>query len=232
MAQSATQPSKFTVVTSNKGPKTTDITNIVGSLVLLTVPSDDVKEIQNNPTLVAWQKLKDTGAIMGLENFAIEDTTLGPTGKDGKTLEVASYIKAIVEAIVETGGDLYAVMTGLAPRGNFVYTSTIGVCINGMRVLIECAMKCKIISRDGEGRIDPFIDPISYTLTIRLEDGTEHVLKLDQEVSNPDGRSIVSQPERRDDLHPRIHALKVLKLILEMGFEQFIAQFLDESLTF
>ena len=210
MAQSTTQPSKFTVVTSNKGPKTTDITNIVGSLVLLTVPSDAIDEIQKKHMHVAWRKLEDTRVIMGLENFAIEDTTLGPTGKDGKPMEVASYIKAIVATVTENCGDLRAVMMGLAPRGSFVYTSTIGVCIDDRKVLIECAMKCKIITRDGEGGIDPFIDPKSFTLTIHLEDGTKHVLKLDQEVSNPDGRSIVSQPERRSDLHPRIHALKVL----------------------
>lgn len=225
----------FFFLTGNKGPKPKDIERFLRLLATLRVPPETIKEIQAMHLDVAWDKLQKMYVELQLQGFAIEDTSLSPIARDGTPCEVGSSIKAILDALVKTGGDLYAVMKGFAPVGeeiNYLYASTIGVCINGKKVLIECAMTCKIISRDGEGGIDPFINPMSFTLTIHFEDGTKLVLKLNQAVSNPGGRSIVSQPERREELHPRIHALKVLKLILEMGLEQFIAQFLDGSLTF
>jgi hypothetical protein len=227
----------FFFLTGNGGPKPADIKRFLHLLATLMVPPETIKEIQAMHLDVAWDKLRKMYIELQLQGFAIEDTSLSPIARDGTPCEVGSYIKSILDGLVKTGGNLYAVMKGFAPDGediNYLYASTIGVRINGMMMLIECAMTCKLKPKDKDevGAIDPYINPLSYTLTIHLEDGAKHVLKRDHPVSNPGGGSITSQPARREELHPRIHALKVLKVILEMGFDEFLAQFLDGRLAF
>lgn len=161
----------------------------------------DIVEIQAKPLDVSIDKIGRIYNELGFKEVVCEDTSFG-FGK------LSAMVKHLIDACEEYEGDLYNVMKSISPKVQQVpYTSIVSFKNDRFEALFECVMICDLCPRSAKGMIDPFAIPIRYSVTQYIN-GERTVLIENQEIPNPENRSIAQQPENRGLVHPRHFALR------------------------
>jgi len=203
---------RVTVITSNKR-------KVEDASYVFEVPSslvgDDVDEIQNTATSVAFTKVSDLFKKFG--TCLCEDTSLGLPHTTylakNKNPVFPALVKHLIDACKVGDGKLVDALKAISPNhSDYNYTSTVAFCDGANVVLFQCIMIGTIRNGGGTGDIDPYFVPSSYTL-VRIEDNV--TVSEYGVVNNPDQKTIGEQPENRSFLHPRLLALKAAKSYLD-----------------
>ena len=175
-------------------------------------------EIQNTPICVAIDKVRKI-FIKYEQACLCEDTGLGLPAEfylaKKKEPVFPALIKHLIDACKAGGGALVFALNAISPGHTlYEYTSTVAFCDGIRDILFQCIMTGTIRHGDGKGDIDPYFVSISYTV-VRIEDGVSVTLVQDQQVDNPDQKTIGEQPENRAYVHPRYFSLGAAKSWLE-----------------
>ena len=209
------RPGQIIVITSN-ARKVQDASAVFD--ISLPLKGDDVEEIQNTPIYVAINKVREI--FKKHEQACLcEDTSFGLPAEfylAKKTKHIfPALIKHLIDACKVGGGELVVALNAISPGHTlYEYTSTVAFCDGIRDILFQCIMTGTIRHGDGKGDIDPYFVSISYTV-VRIEDGVSVTLVQDQQVDNPDQKTIGEQPENRAYVHPRYFSLGAAKSWLE-----------------